>query len=262
MVTIGVSIAEFLTASDTVETSEQNGLNGFNGLHGGLAVAMLIHKMRTLVPAHVDLVAVTSRFIRPLAWPIDVDAFVVRNGATVTIARASASSASGISVEATATFGTGKSRDTPTLAPEMPTGIVSRAEATVFVIPPEFVPISQRLEIRAATNELPYSGTADAVLCGWVRLRDDVPAGDERIAILADSLAPSYTALLTELKAVPTVEMSVQLAAGAADSTFDWVLILARTTSADAHGFIRETIDMWTEGGQYLASCTQLRIVR
>ncbi len=262
MVTIGVSISEFLQAGDSAKTSEHNGLNGFSGLHGGLAVAMLIHKMRALIPANVDLVAVTSRFIRPLTWPIDVDAFVVRNGTTVTTARASASSAAGISVEATATFGSGVSRDIPTLAPAMPTGIVGRSEAPVFVIPPEFVPISQRLEIRAASNELPYSGAAHPVLCGWVRLKDDVPAGDERIAILVDSLAPSYTALLTELKAVPTVEMSVQLAAGAADSAFDWVLILAETTSADAHGFVRETIDMWSEGGRYLASCTQLRVVR
>jgi hypothetical protein len=262
VVPIPVSIAEFLHASDRVETSERKSLNGFNGLHGGLAVAMLVHKMRTMVPAQLELVAVTSRFLRPLAWPIVVDAFVVKNGASVTIARASASSSAGVSVEATATFGSAKPMGIPRLAPEMPTGIVSRCEAPEFVIPPEFVPISQRLVIRAATDELPYSGSAEPVLCGWVRLRDHVPATDERIVILVDSLAPSYTALLAELKAVPTVEMSVQLSAGAAEVVFDWVLIRARTTSADVHGFVRETIDMWTEAGEYLASCTQLRVVR
>ena len=61
---------------------------------------------------------------------------------------------------------------------------------------------------------------------------------------------------------MPTVEMSVQFSDAAADSTFDWVLFLARTTSADSRGFVREAIDMWTEEGRHLASCAQLRIVR
>jgi hypothetical protein len=95
-----------------------------------------------------------------------------------------------------------------------------------------------------------------------VRLTDDVPSSEERLTILIDSLAPSYTALLTELKAVPTVEMTAALSAGAAEAVFDWVLVLARTTSADTSGFVRESIDVWAEGGEHLASCMQLRVVR
>lgn len=257
-----VSIAEFLQASDRIETADQHTFNGFNGLHGGLAVAKLIRQMRVLVPADRELVAVTARFIRPLVWPILVDTDVVKDGSTLTIASATASSESGTSVEATATFGTGSARNTPVIAPAMPTEIVKRPDATALEFPAEFVPIFERMEIRPATKELPYSGSAVPVLCGWVRLKDAPPANDEQITILADSLAPSYTALFTELKAVPTVEMSVQLSAVAVDATFDWVLVRAHTTSADVRGFVRETIDLWTERGQYLASCTQLRIVR
>ena len=257
-----VSIAEFLRAYERIDTGDQKSFNGFNGLHGGLAVAMLVRQMQTMVPNDRALVAVTARFVRPLVWPIVVDADVIRNGTTVTIACATASSEAGTSVEANATFGIRAERDIRVFAPDMPTGIVECAAAERFVIPPEFVPISERMEIRAAVDVLPYTGSADPVLCGWVRLTDDVPSNEERITILIDSLAPSYTAVLTELKAVPTVEMTVTLSAGAAESTFDWVLVLARTTSADACGFVRESIDMWTEGGEHLASCTQLRIVR
>jgi acyl-CoA thioesterase len=259
---VAVSIADFLQAREQIKTEDQKSFNGFTGLHGGLAVAMLVRQMRMLVPADRALVSVTARFIRPLVWPIVVDTDVVRNGGTVTIACATASSEPGTSVEANATFGIRAERDIPVFAPQMPNGLVKRSDAATFVIPPEFVPISERMEIRAAVEVLPYSGSAHPVLCGWVRLRDDVPSSDEQITILIDSLAPSYTAVLTELKAVPTVEMSVQVSAGAVGSTFDWVLVLARTTSADACGFVRETIDMWSEGGQHLASCTQLRIVR
>jgi hypothetical protein len=197
-----------------------------------------------------------------LVWPIVMDADVVRNGATLTSACATASSHSGTSVEANATFGTGAVRNGPVFAPEMPSGIATLSKAVPFVPPAEFIPISRRMEIRAATGELPYSGSASPVLCGWVRLTDEVPSNEERISILIDCLAPSYTAVLRELRAVPTVEMSVQLSGGATRSEFDWVLVAARTTSADSRGFVREEIDMWTEGGQHLASCAQLRIIR
>ncbi|WP_233213579.1 acyl-CoA thioesterase [Mycobacterium hubeiense] len=260
-----MTIAEFLRASDRIDTADQRTFNGFSGLHGGLAVAKLVHQMRAVVPATAELVAVTARFIRPLVWPIVVDADVVKQGATITIASATASTATlsaGTSVEATATYGNGTASDAPTFAPEMPTDIVGRHDAPPLDFPSEFVPIFERMEIRPATDELPYSGSARPVLCGWVRLRDDVPVNDERIPILIDSLAPSYTAILSELKAVPTVEMSIQLAAGAADAAFDWALVRAETTSADSRGFVQETIDMWTEAGRHLASCTQLRIVR
>lgn len=256
------SIADFLDSSEQIHTSDQKSFNGFNGLHGGLAVAALVHQMRTLVPADRQLVSVSGRFIRPLTWPILVDADVVRTGGRLTLACATASSETGTSVEATATFSAGAAQPAPVFAPPMPSGIADRTNAAVVDIPPEFIPISQRMEIRAATPELPYSGAAKPVLCGWIRLTDEVPATEERIAILIDSLAPSYTALLTELRAVPTVEMSIQLSADAAATVFDWVLVQATTTSADAHGFVRETINMWAEGGAHLASCTQLRIVR
>ena len=259
---VRASIAEFLDSSERIQTSDQKSFNGFNGLHGGLAIAALVHQMRTLVPADRQLVSVGGRFIRPLTWPILVDADVVRNGGTLTMACATASSESGTCVEANATFSAGAAQPAQVFAPPMPTGIEDRASAAVVEIPPEFIPISQRMEIRAAMPELPYSGAAKPVLCGWIRLTDEVPATEERVTILIDSLAPSYTALLTELRAVPTVEMSIQLSADAPATAFDWVLVLATTTSADAHGFVRETINMWTEGGSHLASCTQLRIVR
>src|SRR5689334_17204721 len=242
-----VTIAQFLHASERIDTADQATFNGFNGLHGGLAVAMLVRQMRELVPQERELVGVTARFIRPLVGPIMVDTDVVRNGTTLTIACATASSHSGTSVEANATFGTGAVREGPVFAPEMPSEIAPLSEAVPFVPPAEFIPISRRMEIRAATSELPYSGSKRPVLCGWVRLTDEVPSNEERISILIDCLAPSYTAVLSELRAVPTVEMSVQLSAPATRTSFDWVLVLARTTSADARGFVREEIDMWTE---------------
>lgn len=256
------SIAEFLQSSERIEADELKTFHGFTGLHGGLAVAALVRRMRQLVPPERRLVSVTAHFIRPLAGPITVAADVVRNGSRVTVASATASTQSGTGVTATAIFGVTAKRDVTVFGPAMPTGIAGISEAEIVRIPAEFIPIAARMEIRAATPALPYSGSAEAILCGWVRLKDDVPDADERITILADALAPSYTALLTDLYAVPTVEMSVQLSGRGADTRFEWALVRAATTSADAHGYVRETIDVWAEGGDHLASCSQLRFVR
>lgn len=258
------SIAAFLDDTTQIDAADQTTFNGFNGVHGGLAVALLVRRMRALVPAERRLAAVTARFVRPLAWPIEVDATVLRNGSALTVTRASAGSGSGTSVEATAVFGTTTRQDIPLVTPAMPTGIVGRADATTFEFPTAFVPIAARMEIKPASGGLPYSGSSEPAFCAWLRLRDGVPVDDERITILVDSLAPSYTAVLREFKAVPTIEMSLQLSAAATedDGEADWVLIRARTDTADAHGFVRETIDLWTESGRYIAGCTQLRIVR
>src|ERR1700760_2879460 len=173
---MAVSIADFLQGYERVETQDQKSFNGFSGLHGGLAEAMLVRQMRPLVPVDRALVGLSARFVRPLIWPIVLDAAVVRNGSPLTIASATASSEAGTSVEAHATFGVTAQRDIPVFAPEMPTDIVALADADRYVIPPEFVPISERMEIRAAVDVLPYSGAANPVLCGWVRLTDDVPS--------------------------------------------------------------------------------------
>lgn len=256
------TIAAFLDDTERIDAADQPTFNGFNGVHGGLAVALLVRRMRALVPADRRLAAVTARFVRPLTWPIDVDATVLRTGSALTVARASAGSGSGTSVEATAIFGAKTRQDIPLVAPDMPTGIVGWRDAETFEFPTAFVPIAARMEIKPATGGLPYSGSADPVFSAWLRLRDDVPVSDERITILVDSLAPSYTAVLREFKAVPTIEMSLQLSAATDEAADDWVLIRARTDTADAHGFVRETIDLWTEAGRHIAGCTQLRIVR
>ena len=62
-----MTIAQFLHASERIDTADQGTFNGFNGLHGGLAVAMLVRQMRELVAPDRELVGVTARFIAHFA---------------------------------------------------------------------------------------------------------------------------------------------------------------------------------------------------
>ncbi|WP_297609626.1 acyl-CoA thioesterase [Nocardia sp.] len=236
-------------------------LNGFSGLHGGLATALLLRHMRAHVPPDRQLVSLSARFLRPLGSPISISSELVRNGSTATLTQGAAVSEGKVGVDAHAVFG-GRSGGFREFATELPVSITSRDESEVFVVPPEFVPISQRMEVRPATSELPYSGAKDPVLCAWIHLREEVVSADERLLILVDALAPSYAAVLGELHMVPTVEMSVQLSVAAYRTDFDWVLVRAETTGADGGGWVRELVDVWSEDGSHLASCSQLRVVR
>lgn len=245
-----------------IDLFDQQNLNGFNGLHGGLTLALLLRQMRALIPEQRELITATARFVRPLTNRIMIDTDLVKNGANVTIARAIASADAGASVYAEAMYSRPFSQNTPVFSPEMPTGITDRSKAAVFAVPTQFIPIAGRMEIRPAMNRFPYTGSDVPLLCAWVCLKEKVVGNEQRIAILADALVPSYTAVLAELKIVPTVEMSVQLSSQALKAEFEWVLLRAQTTSADARGFVRETVDIWTEYGLYLATCTQTRVVR
>jgi hypothetical protein len=167
-----------------------------------------------------------------------------------------------IGLQASAVFTAPQDEKTPVIAPNMPSPVTPLKEAEDFSAPPEFGPVGQRMEVRPAMPILPYSGADIPVLCAWVRLKDEVPSPDERLVILVDALTASYTAVLREPKMAPTVEMSVQLSASAFRTEFDWVLVHSETTSADARGWLRESIDVWSETGVHLAMSCQLRIVR
>ncbi|MQA62276.1 MAG: hypothetical protein GEU86_12415 [Actinophytocola sp.] len=78
-----------------------------------------------------------------------------------------------------------------------------------------------------------------------------MPDSTDRVLILADALAPSYAAVLTELTPIPAVGMTVHLSDAGTRPDFDWVLVHSKTTMADANRWVT-----------HLATATQLRVVR
>ncbi len=256
------AIADLLAAVDSSEPAELRPFHGFKGLHGGLATALMVRRMRAVVPADRQLLSIGARFVKPVDGPIAVQADTVRSGSSTTLVAATLSTGGTPGVLAEALYGRRAPRDLRIFTPQPPVGPTALDEAETFAIPAEFVPIAQKMQIRPATPELPYSGAERPELCAWARLTDDVPDPVERLVILADALAPSYTAILTSLTIVPTVELSIRISGEAMVTPFEWVLIRARTDAADDGGWVDETIDIWSESGTYLAGARQLRLVR
>ncbi|WP_235989458.1 thioesterase family protein [Streptomyces ureilyticus] len=237
---------------------------GFGGLHGGLTLALLTSAMRRSVPADAELRTVTARFHRSLTGRFDVEAAVLRPGTVTTLtARAvQADSGPGPEADATATFAPRRPARTAPVSPAPPVAPPPQ-DCELFTIPPEFVPISTFMEIRPVGPNRPYSGCAEPELTAWIRFtEDDLPPDTDRFLTLIDALAPSYAAVLTDLRLVPTLELTVRPTPGLAHASSPWILLRARTHRADAGGWVDEHIDAWDGAGTHLGSAYQLRLVR
>ena len=150
----------------------------------------------------------------------------------------------------------------PPLAPLSPPAPPPES-CEVFEIPPEFVPISVFWQIRPVGANRPYAGGTEPELTAWVRLlEDEEPPDVHRLILLMDALAPAYAAILPSLRLIPTVELTVRPGAGVATASSPWVLLRARTRSADASGWNEEIIDAWDPAGVHLGSAHQLRLLR
>lgn len=252
------SVAELLAHPVGALTPTRD-LWGFNGLHGGLTLALLASVMSARADGR-PLVSVTGQFHRAIREPVEFNALLARAGRTVVGATASASYGDATFATAAALFGDPRETQLAALAPSAPPA-PAPLECPTFTIPPEFVPVADRTEIRPIGSARPYAGGADAGLSAWIRLVEhDRQPNPLELVFLLDALAPSYTAVLTDVVTVPTLELSVQLTHLTVGHPSPWVLLRARTRSA-TNGWVTEDLDAWAEDGTLLATGRQVRIV-
>ena len=256
--TAAPSIADALAG----RAGNDRSLYGFGGLHGGLTAAMLLRTMRAEAQPEFVPVELTAHLSRPLHGQPALSAEVTHSGRALTLVSATASNDARTGATATLALAARTSGDTPTVLPARPKHLLPIERAEQFAVPPEFVPISTRFEIRPATPALPFSGAGEAKLCAWVRLTEPVEDPWERLLLLADALAPSYAAVLTDLRLIPTVRMTVRFTPEVASTEFTWVLVDATTTEAGVDGWLTEAIHLWSEAGTLLASSSQLRLAQ
>ncbi len=234
---------------------------GFGGLHGGLSLALMAGAMAEHAPCRTPQSA-TARFHRSITEPFLLETALGRTGRLLSTATARVSSGRGLNADATAVFsaaGRGGGLPEAPPAPAAP----PPGDCEIFTVLPEFVPVTTHLEIRPVGPGRPYAGGTEPVLTAWIRMtEDDAPPDAFRLMFLADALAPSYAAVLTEPVAVPTVELTVRPGPGLARASSPWILLRAVTHAATPDGWIDERLDAWGPDGVHLGSAHQVRVVR
>lgn len=246
--------------SATIDAS----LWGFGGLHGGLALAAANNTMTQLVHQESadapQLRTISAQFLRPVRSNVETTASIIRPGRASTVATATLASRGKPALLSTATFGR-PSTQTAEYSPQMPT-VPGPADCSVYELPAELVPFAQHIEIRPATPNLPFTGSTLPELTAWIRLRDDdTPIDTNRLIMLVDALAPSFTATLTAPAILPTIELVVRPTAGLKSTSSPWVLIAAKTVSSGPDGWVTEHINAWSPDGSHLGTAEQVRLM-
>lgn len=235
---------------------------GFGGLHGGLTLALLTSAMQAQAPG-TRVRSVTAQFHRPIRRAFGIEIARLRGGRALTTLGAQARTTAGLRASASALFAEAEAaRPSRSAIGPRPPAAPPPDECEIFTIPTELVPFARYTEIRPVGPNRPMAGGAEPELTAWIRLvEDDVPPDPYRLVVLMDSLAPSYTAVMTTPDPVPTVELTVRPTDALASASSPWVLLQARTRAAGADGWIDERLDAWGPDGAHLGSAYQLRLV-
>ena len=230
---------------------------GAGGLHGGLALSLIASSVRRSFSDH-SLRSITGHFHRPVRDTFAIESRVIRSGNSVGAVQATGSGSAGIALTATAVFGSEQEYGVPVYAPEAPD--VPGPDS----LPPlrgleDKVPVLSQVDLRPVGAIRPYAGAADPTMTAWMRVKGrDAPVDPCSVIFFLDALPPSYTAALTDLRPVPTLEFSAHVTASV--PTSPWVLVQSRTVRASSGGWVTELIDAWGPEGAHLGSAQQLRL--
>jgi acyl-coenzyme A thioesterase PaaI-like protein len=227
----------------------------YAGPHGGFLASRLLaaatdlteHPPRSL---HVQFVAAAEE------GPADIDATVVREGRSATFVDAMMSS--GDRLVAKASIVLGAARPGPAISASPP--FVEALENLAELNPPvDFVPFSQHLEYRpSGDNGGLASGRAQ--IFGWIKFRDDRPLDEVAATVLVDAPPPALYGALVHMVPVPTADLYVQYAGGAARADDPWSLVRI-VTSAAGDGWCVDDSEVWDRTGRLIATARQTRLV-
>lgn len=249
-----------LRESRLPQDTDLTGLHGFGGVHGGLLLALVAGHLAEGADDR-PLRYVTGQFLRASSGELRVITDDAAAGRSVIRARGRVVADGRDTLIASAVFGHNSANSARAKYPPMPS-VAPPDHCERFAIPTEFVPFSRHLEIRPTDEHRPFMGGEVATLTAWIRLVEDDEAPDAlRLITLLDALAPSYAAVLTELVAIPTIELSVRISSRAALAPSPWILLRASTMLVDGD-WLDERIDAWAPSGEHLAAANQVRLVR
>ncbi|KQS58602.1 hypothetical protein ASG36_11215 [Geodermatophilus sp. Leaf369] len=132
-------------------------------------------------------------------------------------------------------------------------------EGEPLVLPVDFVPVSQHVEIRAVGPGRPLAGGSDPRLAAWVRVREAAVVPDPHVALglLVDVLPPSLYATATAPAVMPTVELTLHLH-GAPPAAGAWLRMEQWTDLVDGYGCVDEAV-LHDEAGRVVARARQTR---
>lgn len=214
-----------------------------------------------------DPVAVTGHFTRPgHTGPITIETEVVRHGRRFSVVRARMSQEDSIILETLGTY-TEEATETEEILlsdippPEMPTPeqclpVMPAPDGGPF--PPPFVgELDMRVDSEMAGALLSGDAGSEALVRGWLRLKDGAELDPFSLILAADAFPPTAFAASLPVGWTPTLELTVHIrrpqAKGWLQCQFESHFI--------TNGYIEEDGLVWDEDGRIVAQSRQLSLV-
>ncbi len=128
-----------------------------------------------------------------------------------------------------------------------------------LVLPVDFVPVSQHVELRAVGPGRPLAGGPEPRFAVWLRVREPAAVPDPFLAmgLLVDVLPPSLYATSTAPVVMPTVELTLHLQ-GHPPAPGGWLRIEQWTDLVDDYGCVDEAV-VHDRSGRVTARARQTR---
>lgn len=262
-----------MTAAFTVDTAVEALGDGRFGCHvserwgvvrgpnGGYVAALVLRAMEAAVaePARAPR-SLTCHYLRPPAvGPAEVHVVIERAGRNVSSLSARLVQEGRDCVLALGAFSLPVPQPLE-LRRGRPADVPSPGGIDPWPSPDEGPEIAKRLTLRPALGAPPFSGAAEAVTGGWMRLREPAPLDGPLVACLADAWLPASFVMGRRPFGVPTVDLTVHFRAPLPKPDQE-VLGLFRSRHADS-GLVEEDGELWGEDGELLAISRQLAIFR
>ncbi|HEY5142131.1 MAG TPA: thioesterase family protein [Solirubrobacteraceae bacterium] len=233
------------------------------GPNGGYLAAIVLRAMRAeLADRARPARSLTLHYLRPPGdGELRIDVAIERGGRRLSSLSARVSQDGRLCVLALAAFSAGFDR-TVSFGARMPD---APPWESIEPYPPfpEMPAIARRIEMRPAVGAPPFSGAAEALTGGWLRLREPRPLDEVALALYADAWLPALFPALPGAVGVPTIDLTVHFRAPEVAATADPnapVLGVFRSTDA-AEGFIEEDGELWSPDGVLLTQSRQLALL-
>ena len=120
--------------------------------------------------------------------------------------------------------------------------------------PPPFV---GRIDLRIHPDNAVFGSGTDAVVRGWVRLKNEEPIDEIALLMLADAFPPAVFFIDTPVGWVPTIELTVHVRRR---PVAGWLRSVFRTRYI-SDGMLEEDGELWDESGALVAQSRQLALV-
>jgi acyl-CoA thioesterase len=229
------------------------------GPNGGYLAAVVLRAVQAeLDDASRPPRSLTLHYFRPpVEGPATVEVEVLRQGRSLTNARARLTQGDRVCIEALVALA--EERPGPAFADEPPPGVARPEDLPAPPPSPIEIPIRDRFVQRHAVGAPPFTGADRAETGGWIRLEDDQPVDHAVVAALTDAWVPAVFSRAEVPTGVPTVDLTIHFR-NQPPQRPGWCLVRFTTATA-AEGYLEEDGQVWSEDGVLLAQSRQLAVM-